>query len=628
MILGTLLLSGSFGCAFETKLERRPSSAIASSDHWLSSGNRNRDRQEGSNRQPASTSAKLPTPSARVRLNKPMLEFVVREAAVPPFVAEAHVFTELAMASASWSPEPTSPSVITRIPHLDVLIRDPATDSPPVTQQLSVQVYADLSAAALGEAVEPIHLEHPSYVSRWDLNVSFEVSDNLNVIGSTKGQITVLRDITRSSTAEFVVERKPGTHDDAECYFLAYLSYNGRPAGRVQRRAILGSPTQLAVPVHPETVAINTRVPEPDVVVNVFNPKKNNTELKLQYQTRLLDEYKTLDEADWFLPQGSADLLNSKFGPFLHTIDYEMRYRALVGGGKELFDSLPTRCKQMFLKLADEHKQHATMLIVSQEPYIPWELMIPNRHPPDGNLEVQSLGATYSIGRWVLNDEYFPPPTKIIIKNSYVIAPVYVGAKALDAASDEAKFVCENFFGVKIEPADPLTLEATVMEGNRNLLHFACHGASNVGGIGQQVLELQDGASIDSTIVNGMPGLVSGVGKGKPLVFLNACTVGQPVLAFSGVGGFANTFLGLGASAVIAPLWNVDDGIAKEIAVDFYRTLKDDPNRHLADIIRDIRSRAYQTGTTRGRDTYAAYCFYGDPSAVIELSSQQESPDP
>jgi hypothetical protein len=269
------------------------------------------------------------------------------------------------------------------------------------------------------------------------------------------------------------------------------------------------------------------------------------------------------------------------------------------------------------------------MLIISQEPYIPWELMIPTRRLEDGSVEQQrSLGVSFAIGRWVLRNKYFSPPHKIVVRGSYVIAPVYVGAVALDAAADEAKFVCDNFDGTMITPANPPTINSKLGEQEKSLVHFACHGSTYTGTrIGRQILELQDGSFIDSTLLNGMAGVISGFAKGKPLVFLNACTAGQPIVALSGMGGLADSFVDMGASGVVAPLWNVDDKIARKVAVRFYKALKENPRRSIASIIQDIRTLAYADAPTQGRDTYAAYCFYGDPSAVIDYSSKEGTQD-
>jgi hypothetical protein len=71
-----------------------------------------------------------------------------------------------------------------------------------------------------------------------------------------------------------------------------------------------------------------------------------------------------------------------------------------------------------------------------------------------------------------------------------------------------------------------------------------------------------------------MEGLRAGFNKAKPFVL-------------SGVGGLANSFIDLGASAVVAPLWYVDDKIALKVAERFYSQIKQDPTRRLSEIIHE-----------------------------------------
>lgn len=101
----------------------------------------------------------------------------------------------------------------------------------------------------------------------------------------------------------------------------------------------------------------------------------------------------------------------------------------------------------------------------------------------------------------------------------------------------------------------------------------------------------------------------------RPVVFLNACKIGQTVPSLVGLGGFVASFIKLGATAVIAPLWSVEDSVANKVATSFYEALKNTPEMPLAKILSSIRAEAYNEGG--GRDTYAAYCFYGDPFATL-----------
>jgi CHAT domain len=95
---------------------------------------------------------------------------------------------------------------------------------------------------------------------------------------------------------------------------------------------------------------------------------------------------------------------------------------------------------------------------------------------------------------------------------------------------------------------------------------------------------LENGQTLNSTQILGMAGVDTIFEQKHPLVFLNACEVGRGIPALLGVGGFAKSFLDLGASAVIAPLWSVKDTIAHEIAETFYKRVKAEPNTPFAEI--------------------------------------------
>lgn len=509
------------------------------------------------------------------------------------------------------TPELSHEGVIERVPHLEVS-SGPHFD-------LTVTVYADAQLERSDEMVERIRLSVPDYVSECNLKVWFDVSNNLTIRGATQSSITIVRGAAKSTEAIFTVIKNSDASSDEECSFTAYFSYNGRPAGKVERRARMSDIETLFLPSRSEAITIEPAARQPDVTITVLDLKKNGVELQCHFQSPLLDDYKEGLTEIWHLRQNTAELVPTFFSAFLTNSSYSDRYNCLIGGGKDLFKTLPKGCKEMFWKLKNTAAR--TLLIVSQEPFIPWELMIPTKRLRDGSVLTQKpLGVTYAIGRWVLDDDYYAPPVTINVRGSYVIAPIYVGAAALDAAHDEAKFVCDNFAGTKIVPADPLKIEETIKSKEQSLIHFACHGSTSGIRVGRQVLELQDGTFMDSMLLSQIEGLQPAFNKAKPFVFINACTAGQPILTLSGIGGLANSFIDLGASAVIAPLWNIDDKIAHEVAVSFYTQVKADPSRPLARIVQSIRATAYNDSILRGHDTFAAYCFYGDPNATISYT--------
>ena len=96
------------------------------------------------------------------------------------------------------------------------------------------------------------------------------------------------------------------------------------------------------------------------------------------------------------------------------------------------------------------------------------------------------------------------------------------------------------------------------------------------------------------------------------MVFLNACEVGRPTRGLIGTSGFAKSFIDIDASCVVGALWSVDDRVAHAVAVEFYEQVLSEPPVPFAEALRRLRARGY---TADGDDSYAAYCFYGDPAA-------------
>jgi len=183
--------------------------------------------------------------------------------------------------------------------------------------------------------------------------------------------------------------------------------------------------------------------------------------------------------------------------------------------------------------------------------------------------------------------------------------------RELKNSEDEATFICNRLKGTRVAPANFEEFEKAMEKGGATILHFVCHGGSP--DIVSQEIDLEGTDKLDSVQLEGMDGVKDACRSKKPFVFLNACETGRPIPALIGTGGFARAFIQVGASAMVAPLWSVRDSIAHDIALEFYQKLIDDSAKSLAEVIRSIRQKAYTTN--QGEDTFAAYCFYGDPLA-------------
>jgi hypothetical protein len=286
------------------------------------------------------------------------------------------------------------------------------------------------------------------------------------------------------------------------------------------------------------------------------------------------------------------------------------RQSALKGVGVALWDRAPQCFRDLFWQLIDENKPPRTICISSAEPYIPWELMRPRRAKPRFE-QREALGVEFGVGRWVDRDQQLPVQ-QAPIADSWVVAPQYKGLNQLQTAAAEANFVCVNFGGQRVDPADQLHLDQCMKQQPVDLLHFVCHGGS-AGSVQQLLL---DGQSVlIATQIRGMDGLEAACRSKAPLVFLNACEVGRTTPALVGAGGFAVEFIKAGARCVIAPLWSVKDDLANQVAMEFYQKALANPTRPFAEILADIRRQSFMG--TGGEDTFAAYCLYGDPLTAL-----------
>ncbi len=122
-------------------------------------------------------------------------------------------------------------------------------------------------------------------------------------------------------------------------------------------------------------------------------------------------------------------------------------------------------------------------------------------------------------------------------------------------------------------------------------------------------LILVDGSALDPLAVRGIPL------RGHPFVFLNACQVGRGSQLLGDHAGLAAAFLFAGASGVIAPLWSIDDRLARDIAIRFYeRAMRGEAP---AEIMRTERAAFRDTPETTS-STYMAYQFFGHPGLRLE----------
>lgn len=499
-----------------------------------------------------------------------------------------------------------------RTPHMD-LSPDPPVDEPGA--RLKVLVYTDTQAFRDGESGAAAVINAPAAQKSFQVNVWLTVGDPFMVEGDDTKSLVILRDQERSEPVEFTVVRQDGPSPAEPVPFSASFNYRGRACGQVVREVPL-TPSQALQPGQPATVEPAEPAPEPKIEIDataerpdlsVTIRKRDDRHFDVSVETPLLAEYREPVKEVWRLDSLASALVKEKMAQFTaKNATPFSRTTALLSAGMQFFEASPAIFQKVFWELIDRNLPLRTISIITQEPSIPWELMVPTR---PGDEDREPLGITYLVSRWTSRENLSPPP-RIPIKDAFIVAPRDT-RPPLASADLEATFLEREFSGQRVDPAGVQGLDTVLGQQGRSLLHFVCHGKS--GQAGGQVLVLEKQEELDASFLRAMRGVKKAFKETKPLVFLNACEVGRQEPALVGAGGFAEIFMELGASGVIAPLWSVKDSVAHEIAEKFYERVKKEPNTPFAQIIADLRRLSY--AKDGGEDTYAAYCFYGDPLA-------------
>ncbi len=518
------------------------------------------------------------------------------------------------------------PATLRRTPHLDLV---PEGAVAPGTI-IKVRVYADKQAAHVDEETEDIVIELPPHIERINLNAHLLVSPQLEAIGSVIQPLTIEVNKDSSSVATFevqvrskvqILESLEDLPSARRASISAVFNYLGRPSGSVTR--IIELDLDFAVPpdapnvkerVAAGTLRVDAEAKSPDLILQVrAQPINDGRQFQCWVSTPLIDAEEKEQWIDWNLPDVADSIVRGYMEDFVKEDATALeRLSSLKGSGRQLFDAAPDNFKRVYWKLVDAGHPPKTIAVVSDEPYIPWELMIPHRRKQRETEIRKPLGVEAAVGRWLLGDGC-SAPQHLPLSNSIVIAPTYKGKDALEHADDEAEYVLTHFPGIRIQPVKLETIDLVLSSERTSLLHLICHGVDPAESPSQAVY-LDEGRKLDTTMLSGLDSIREALESQLTLVVINACEVGRPKPALVGLGGFAQTFIDLGAAGVVAALWSVRDDLAHEVTMAFYEEILKNRERSFAEVLREIRARSYDKATG-AEDTYAAYCFYGDPLA-------------
>jgi CHAT domain len=255
-----------------------------------------------------------------------------------------------------------------------------------------------------------------------------------------------------------------------------------------------------------------------------------------------------------------------------------------------------------------------TVLLLTNEPYIPWELA---RVPRPWNTGRPAyLGAQTIIGRWLYsaNRREPAPVARLTVRDMAVVSGEYPNAPLPQAAAEAAEL--RQRFHARALPAR-LTPIMNCLEGDPEVqvLHLAVHGSFDPSGYRDGII-LEDDTTLEPTNIRGV--------ERSPvrLVFLNACQLARGGRALGDYASMATALLRAGAQGVIAPLWKVDDGVAKDVATKFYTALG--AGTRPAEFLAGERAAASIDGEGTPSGTRLAYLFFGHPGLTVAGLRERE----
>lgn len=338
-------------------------------------------------------------------------------------------------------------------------------------------------------------------------------------------------------------------------------------------------------------IALSYRLTDRDNVVSTFGPHQLDSDPSGYVHAKFAE----------------IQALSQKPGP------WDNARRTRMGRiGSDLYESLIPPDLQDVLWNTDRVR---SLLVQTEEPWIPWELCRMTIRRPGGSTEARGfLCDLYEMSRWLPG---IPFKTDLRATSVAIVAP---RDSNLPSSPLEVKML-EGLAaaGPKVKRIKA-TYESVIaaLESHRyDVVHFVGHG-QNVD---------RDDVSRSEFILAGQwrltPSDISGetknLGLASPVVFMNACEVAQAAMGLHGVGGWAAAMTKAGAGAFIGTHWDVRDDLAREFAATFYEKLMAPPSITVAAAA--LAARQAVQKRSDGDATWLAYSVHASPGAACAFSA-------
>jgi hypothetical protein len=260
-----------------------------------------------------------------------------------------------------------------------------------------------------------------------------------------------------------------------------------------------------------------------------------------------------------------------------------------------------------------------TLVITSEEPWIPWEMVRPWGELPSGEeWEDDFLAAQFQLTRW--HGENMPRQRFEISYIAWLEAGHVDGEPPLDTAVEECSHLAKLAAARKVIDLSPEEPDVRAIEDllrrdeDIQLWHVAAHGRLDVQDPTKHSVVLRNGCW-SSTDLHGP--ILNQIGKARPLVFFNACLVAHLDLELGKLEGWPARWLEYRCGAFLGPQWSVDSNLASTFSTVFYDALVEGKPFGVA--AREARQAVREQAPHD--PTWLAYAVYGNPNAEVEFGT-------
>ena len=543
-------------------------------------------------------------------------------------------------------PEPAAP------PTLQPFSAHPRLDAPDIVQprQVFTVTVGLAEQAQAGVVGGPVVVNLPASVQVFELGVQLIV-DGFEVAGQgVQAPLQATLQVNRASPADSIVQFElaaPALGADEATRLsslrVLYL-FEGQVCGMAQRRiaVVAGQmPAPEFVQGHgqswtqsaPQASAVNVQpgLPLVDLTVVIDQPDGDASQGRFVWcftSPHTQDLPRKPVSAN--LGTGSAELGTKVINEVHQATLLDMAELMVTGLGRTIRDAAPPEFWQALrtvdgLLKATGQRRPLDVLLLTAEPHVPWELALLEDDEKFIADAPPLLGCQVNMGRWPLGHSELPPRARIDVQHMAAVVGDYAarsGWRKLQQAMEEGAQLVQRYQAVQLA-ADAPHIKQLLTERlgdvdpghGAEAVHFACHGEALQQHALDAAIILADGMRLSPLVFANAP-----LGKrSSPFLFMNACQVGKASELLDSFSGFAGEAIKGGFRGFLAPLWSVEDRLARDIALGFYDQVFGDAARAprpVAEVLREMRARF--ADTEPNSLTRLAYVFYGHPGLTLQ----------